>query len=120
MDDNESSPYWVYFATFGMVAIIIFNLLGWLPILQVRPLIIHPRRVFRHLHRARWGPAAIAELILAILEATDIMLKQVIPLLTAYEALEPIDLWNSRPYGILFSIDILLDTMKPSLESIIL
>ncbi|KAI0551606.1 hypothetical protein F4679DRAFT_538541 [Xylaria curta] len=61
----------------------------------------------------------LIELISAVTKATDVMLEQVIPLLREYEALEPIDLWNSTSYAILFSIDVLLDIVKPSLRSIV-
>ncbi|KAI0854660.1 hypothetical protein F4860DRAFT_96431 [Xylaria cubensis] len=60
----------------------------------------------------------LVELIPTIAVVTDVMLEQVIPLLRDYEALESIDLWNSTPYAILFSIDVLLDTMKAPLRSI--
>ncbi|KAI1171647.1 hypothetical protein F4777DRAFT_43843 [Nemania sp. FL0916] len=46
------------------------------------------------------------------------MLEELIPLVKDYEASESLDLWNSGPYAILFSIDTLLDSIKDSLARI--
>lgn len=52
------------------------------------------------------------DLTFAVSSATEVMMEEVIPLLRYYEALDPLDLWNSKPLAILFSVDVLLDTMK--------
>jgi hypothetical protein len=58
----------------------------------------------------------LPQLIPAISQAESVMLGQVIPFIQEYEALESLHLWNSKPYAVLFSIDILLDTFKDSLS----
>lgn len=52
------------------------------------------------------------DLTMAVSFATEVMMDQVIPLLRHYEAIDPLDLWNSKPLAILFSVDVLLDLMK--------
>lgn len=54
----------------------------------------------------------LPQLMPALCKAESVMLGEVIPLLRNYEALEALDLWNSRAYAVLFSIDVLLDTIK--------
>lgn len=47
----------------------------------------------------------------ALATAKNVMKWEVIPLLRAYEEQEPLTLWNSIPFAVLFSIDVLMDTL---------
>ena len=47
----------------------------------------------------------------ALAKAKDVMKWEVIPLLRDYEEQQPLNLWNSASFAILFSIDVLMDTL---------
>jgi hypothetical protein len=66
----------------------------------------------------RYRNVLLSQLIPALFEAESVMLGEVIPLIQNYKVLESLDLWNSKPYTVLFSINTLLDTIKSSLASI--
>ncbi|KAI1113935.1 hypothetical protein F5Y14DRAFT_451540 [Nemania sp. NC0429] len=59
------------------------------------------------------------KLMPAFFKAETVMLEEVIPFVKDCEALESLDLWSSKPYAILFSIDTLLDSFKDALASFI-
>ena len=50
-------------------------------------------------------------LIEALAKAEDVMKWEVIPLLRDYEEQQPLNLWNSASFAILFSIDVLMDAL---------
>lgn len=47
----------------------------------------------------------------ALAEAEDVLKWEVIPLLRDYEEQQPLSLWDSPSFAILFSIDVLMDTL---------
>lgn len=47
----------------------------------------------------------------ALARAEDVMKWELIPLLRDYEEQQPLTLWNSTSFAILFSIDVLMDTL---------
>ncbi len=47
----------------------------------------------------------------ALAKAEDVMKWEVIPLLRDYEEQQPLNLWDSASFAILFSIDVLMDTL---------
>lgn len=47
----------------------------------------------------------------ALAKAENVMKWEVIPLLRDYEEQQPLNLWNSASFAILFSIDVLMDTL---------
>ncbi|KAL8708883.1 MAG: hypothetical protein Q9220_006339 [cf. Caloplaca sp. 1 TL-2023] len=55
-------------------------------------------------------------LIEALAKAEDVMRWEVIPLLRDYEEQQPLHLWNSTPFAIFFSIDVLMDTLARNLR----
>ncbi|KAI1742871.1 hypothetical protein F4680DRAFT_385306 [Xylaria scruposa] len=60
----------------------------------------------------------LSQLFPALTKAEDVILEELIPLIRDYEALGPLDLWTSRPYAILYSIDTLLDSIKDSIARV--
>lgn len=60
----------------------------------------------------------LSKLIPALSMADNVMREDLIPLVRSHEALESLDLWTSEPYAILFSIEILLESIKDSVARI--
>lgn len=52
----------------------------------------------------------------ALSKAESMIMEELLPLIRDYEVLEPLHLWNSQPFAVLFSIDILLDSIKFALN----
>lgn len=59
----------------------------------------------------------LSELIPALFMAENVIREELIPLVRSHEAQESLDLWTSEPYAILFSIEILLESIKDSVAS---
>lgn len=56
----------------------------------------------------------LSKLIPALFMAENVIREDLIPLVRSHEALESLDLWTSKPYAILFSIETLLESIKDS------
>ncbi|KUJ14919.1 uncharacterized protein LY89DRAFT_124868 [Mollisia scopiformis] len=55
--------------------------------------------------------ALIVDVMTALARAEELMRAEVIPLIKEFEEGETLNLWSSQPYAILFSIEILIDTI---------
>lgn len=60
----------------------------------------------------------VSKLIPALFMAENVIREELIPLVRSHEALESLDLWTSKPYAILFSIETLLESIKDSVAKI--
>ncbi|KAI0553174.1 hypothetical protein F4679DRAFT_499025 [Xylaria curta] len=60
----------------------------------------------------------LSQLFPALAKTEDVILEELIPLIKDFEALDPLDLWTSKPYAILYSIDTLLDSIKDSIARV--
>ncbi|KAI0469280.1 hypothetical protein F4859DRAFT_487618 [Xylaria cf. heliscus] len=118
----ERAQAWLFFGLLSIVDVssnICIERDGEQPLVNTKKLPDLLLRLFAHIDYDE-RDVMLVELIPSIVTTTCVMLEQVIPFLRDYEALEPIDLWNSRPYAILFCIDVLLDIMKSLLRSTVL